>query len=168
MKKTIYHFTIATLGFCVFMQIVFAIYTGVTGVEIAEHGWLNIIDSIINILYIISALTFGVFLSMAVHRYVNMPEPRITIPHAKAEVSWTDVERDPEGEEISRSSHSIQFCHTMNDEQLNDVIEMWHRYRRNYEINARSSQDCVDFINMFTPHYAALTEEELLTRLKNK
>jgi len=168
MKKHIYNFSLSTLIFCVVMHIALAIYTGVTGVVIEEHGWLLILDNIVNFLYLLSGAIYLVFLFKAVDRYMDMPEPRITLPHCKAEVNWTEIERDEEGEEISRGRHSIQFSHTMNDQQLEGVIEMWHMYRKKYEQDARSSQDCVDFINCFTPHWAALTEEELVTRLKHK
>lgn len=168
MKKTIYHFSLATLIFCAVMQIILSIYTAITGINIQEHGWLLLVDTVVNFLYLVSGGLYMFFVLKTVEHYMDLPESRITIPHAKAEVSWTEVERDPEGEEVSRSHYSVEFCHTMNDEQLNGVIEMWHRYRRKYEINARSSQDCVDFINMYTSHWGALTEEDLLNRLKHK
>lgn len=168
MKKNLYHATMATMLFCVVMDIVISIYVNTTGIDIEQHGWLHLLETVINFLYIVSALCFVGFVSIAVHRYVNMPEPRITLSHAKAEVSWSEIERDDDGEEIRRGRHSIEFCHTMNDKQLEDVIEVWHMYRRKYEVNARSAQDCVDFINCFTPHWAALTEEDLLNRLKHK
>lgn len=168
MKKHIYNFSLATLIFCAVMHIALAIYTGVTGVVIEEHGWLLTLDNTVNFMYLLSGAIYLVFLLKAVDRYMDTPTPRITLLHAKAEVNWSEIERDDDGEEIRRSRHSIQFCHTMNDQQLEDVIEVWHMYRKKYEKDARSSQDCVDFINCFTPHWAALTEEDLLNRLKQK
>jgi hypothetical protein len=168
MRKNLYHATMATLLFCVVMNIVISVYANTTGIDIEQHGWLHLLETVINFLYIVSALCFGIFVSMAVFRYINMPEERMTIPHCKAEVEWTEIERDEEGEEISRKHYKVELCHTMLDHQLDRVVHLWHRYRNKYEQNARTSQDFIDFVNGFTTFWAANTEEELVNRLKNK
>jgi len=166
MKQNIFQFTSATLAFCVTMSIVLAFFVPIDADH--EHGTIYIVDTMIKFLLIPSVIGFGVFAYMAIDRYLDMPAHRITLPHCKAEIDWTEVERDEEGEEISRKRYEVRVFHTMTSEQLETVVHFWHQHRKYNEDAPRTSEGFVDFINVHTPHWGALTQEDLLNRLKNK
>jgi hypothetical protein len=166
MRQQIFQLTTATLAFCVVMSIVLAFFVPIDADY--GHGPLYIIDVMIKFLLIPSLISFGVFTYMAIDRYLDMPAQRVTLPHCKAEIEWTEIERDEEGEEISRQKYEVTVYHTMTTEQLGSVVEFWHEQRRRSEGMSRTSEGFVDFINAHTPHWGALTQEDLLNRLKNK
>ncbi len=166
MKQQIFHFTAATLAFCILMNLAFVFFVPIDADY--GHGWLYKLDVIIKFFFILSLISFGVFTYMAISRYLDMPAHRVTLPHCRAEIEWTEIERDEEGEEISRKKYEVTVFHTMTSEQLGTVVHFWHEHRRYTQDAPRTSQGFVDFINAHTPHWGALTKEDLLNRLKNK
>lgn len=143
-------------------------YTFVTGIKTTEVWWLDVLDTIIDTLGGFAMLIILFFVLDTTHDHISPKRKRLSFSHCTAEIEWTEVERDEEGEEIRRQTYTVKVYHTMNDAQLEQIVREWHRFRRNHEIDNRSSQDFVDYINLFTTFYADITEEGLIERLKNK
>jgi hypothetical protein len=176
MKKA-YSFITATLLFSVLMQFAISGYTAYYGIEQPYDDmpflfWLNLF---VNIAFVSSLCGFFVYVGIIISDYVNnyeSPKDRVKMYHSEAEISWTEIERDDEGEEISRERFGLRFVHNMsrydNDQALSNVVQVWHNWRSANDCREkRSVQDFCEFVNVHTMYKAAPTKEEFINLLKH-
>jgi len=176
--KKLFEITLATLLFSVVMLISVSFYKSTHDLSLSYNSrtMILVFDLLLKVMFMISsAMLAFLMLKMANDYFKNYekPERRPLMFHSRAEVSWVEVEYDPEGEEIRRNKHSLELVHNMcrteDDNTLDYVVQSWHTWRRaNDKKDAKSAQDLCDYINMHTLYKAATTKEEFYQLLKGK
>lgn len=175
--KKLYKFTHATIVFCVVMSVSLSLYKeNVYEPSYVSRTLVTVLDLVVKALYMGCGLAYLFFVACIIDNYVKNYESsvdKVKMYHGEAEISWTEVERDDEGDEIARKRYGISFIHNIcrddNDPALAHVIEVWHTWRRNNDcIDKRSTQDFCDFVNVHTMYNAAPTKEEFHQLLKGK
>jgi hypothetical protein len=163
--RKLFNFATATALFALFMTFSIEIYLAYTGQELYDAHYVSKIAIIKDFAYLIAVGCYLWVLAAMMKDYVNPPLPKNEI--CETEMGFTVIQRDQEGDEIKRERHTVNICHTIPENMIQETMERWHRYRDQSKGN-NTSQSLCDYINMRTPYYAATTKEELIERLKNK
>lgn len=165
--KTLYKFANATLMFALVMDIALKTYVLFTGDSIADVQLLSGISIFTKIAYYAALLCYVWIGGSMVRDYVYPPLHKTDI--CQAEVGFTRIVRDDEGEEITRTRHLFIFYHTIGQSKhLDEIVNRYHNYIAGSSDAEVTVENFCDYVNMRTPYLASVSKEELIDRLKNK
>lgn len=163
--KTVFKFSKATMLFAIVMFWSIELYLYVTGQKLYDTVWPARIAIIKDIALFVAFCGFFLIIWRMMSDYVNNSFKDTIL--AEAEISFVQVKRNIESGDETETRYDMRFAHTIPDDQIENVIKDWHRFRDKTNGDITVEKLC-EYVNIRTPYLACTSKQELVDRLKNK
>lgn len=164
--KTVYNFANASLFFYIIMNALTSVFYHWFDIDRTQDLWV-FVDLFLNIALWLGVASFLFCISEVVQDYVNNQAEEDS-DYKQSSIGFTHIERDSEGEEITRKNYEISVYHNIPAKKLRHVLNNWHKMYNDVENPDLSSKAFCDFVEEHTQYTAAPTEDEFIKKLTKK